>query len=324
MFTEATTYAFASHATAVNAQPQYLLGCYNLCIFPKVHETAFLLTSSLVLRLALMQLLCSLIDLPNTTICPNYNKVHCTNWAELFMQHVLCNHGCPLEVVSGRGAQFAGNCTHSLADPLRITWNMATACHPDKTDGQTEWTNCTVEDMLRWLVSPTMLTWGKLLVNAQFAIQQCLAGICAPLPSILGHQWELHLRALFLHRVGILPLQRLHCVALHTCSCKDCMLVAQQRQNFSYSDRRHMPANIAVGSDVLLATTILHLKTSWLMQADTQMAWTSQSDGLRGISWLDLPACMHHIHIIFLIDQYRSDERPRPPQPPELMKNLPE
>ena len=40
-------------------------------------------------------------------------KCTAQTWAELFMQHVFCNHGCPLEVISDRGPQFAGNHTRS-------------------------------------------------------------------------------------------------------------------------------------------------------------------------------------------------------------------
>ena len=37
------------------------------------------------------------------------------------MQHVFGHHGLPLEVISDRGSQFAGNYTRALADRLRIT-----------------------------------------------------------------------------------------------------------------------------------------------------------------------------------------------------------
>ena len=43
--------------------------------------------------------------------------IECTakTWADLFIQHVFCNHGLPLEVISDRGPQFAGKyCKRSL------------------------------------------------------------------------------------------------------------------------------------------------------------------------------------------------------------------
>ena len=77
---------------------------------------------------------------PTTTICT------ANTWADLFIQHVFCNHGLPLEVISDRGPQFAGKYNQALSDRLRISWNMSTAFHP-LTDGQTERTNRTVRTL---------------------------------------------------------------------------------------------------------------------------------------------------------------------------------
>ena len=102
-------------------------------------------------------------------LAPTHTICTATAWADLFMQHVFCNHGLPLSIVSDRGTQFAGHFSKALADKLRITWNLSTAFHP-QTDGQTERMNRTVEDMLRHFVTPTMTNWDELLVSAQFAV----------------------------------------------------------------------------------------------------------------------------------------------------------
>ena len=67
-------------------------------------------------------------------LAPTTTRCTAQTWAELFMQHVFCNHGFPLEVISDRGPQCAGNYTCAVADRLRITWNMSTAFNP-QTDG---------------------------------------------------------------------------------------------------------------------------------------------------------------------------------------------
>ena len=102
-------------------------------------------------------------------IVPTTAKCTAKTWADLFIQHLFCNHGLPLEVISHRGPQFAGKYNQALSDRLCISWNMSTAFH-SQTDGQTERMNRTVEDMLRHFVSPTMTTWNKLLMQAHFAI----------------------------------------------------------------------------------------------------------------------------------------------------------
>ena len=225
MFTDISNYIRTCvFANAVNAQPLNLPNCCNLCTFLKVYGTASLLTSSLVSKT--IDAIGVFVDRPtkHVHLAPTTTKCIAQTWAEMFMQHVFCNHGCPLEVISDRGPQFAGNYTRSLADRLRITWNMFTAFHP-QTNGQTERTNRTVEDMLRHLVSPTMTDWDVLLINAQFAINPYGRNLCKTHPStstmgaIPGHPQELPWGALFLHRVGILPLQHLHC------TCKAHLLV---------------------------------------------------------------------------------------------------
>ena len=76
-------------------------------------------------------------------------------WADLFMQHIFCNRGLPLEVISDRGPQSAGKYNQALADRLKISWNMSTAFHP-QTDGETERMNRIVEEMFRHFVSGLM------------------------------------------------------------------------------------------------------------------------------------------------------------------------
>lgn len=102
-------------------------------------------------------------------IAPTTTKCTTKAGADLFVQHIFCNHGLPLETISDTGPQFASKYAHALADRISINWNMSTAFHP-QTDGQTERMNRTVEDMLRHFVSPTMTDWDELLVHVQFAI----------------------------------------------------------------------------------------------------------------------------------------------------------
>ena len=85
-----------------------------------------------------------------------------------------------------------------------------------------------------------------------------------------------------------------------------------------------MPAEIAIGSNVLLATTNLCLKTVGTRKLIPRWAGPFKVTGVGGMSYrLDLPACMHQIHNVFhisLIKQYRSDGRTQPPPPPELVE----
>ena len=67
---------------------------------------------------------------PTTTQCT------AKTWADLFIQHVFCSPGLPLEVISG-GPQFAGKYNQALSDGLHISWNMSTA-FPPQTDSHAD------------------------------------------------------------------------------------------------------------------------------------------------------------------------------------------
>ena len=99
-----------------------------------------------------------------------------------------------------------------------------------------------------------------------------------------------------------------------------CVFVAQQQQK-PYYDKRHMPAEIAIGPIVLLATTNMDLKTVVTRKViHGWKCWAFRVTRSGCMSYcLDLPACMHQIHIvlhIFLIKRYRSVGQTQPPQPP--------
>ena len=87
-----------------------------------------------------------------------------------------------------------------------------------------------------------------------------------------------------------------------------------------------MPAEIAIGSYMLLATTNLHLKTVGTCKLIPRWVGPFKvTPCLGGMSYcLDLPAYIHRVICIFLIKQYRSDGRTQPPPPPELVDYFPE
>jgi len=67
--------------------------------------------------------------------------------AELFMDHVWCQHGLPSSVVSDHGLVFASNFLGELYRLLGVKCKMSTAFHP-QTDGQTERLNREINQYL--------------------------------------------------------------------------------------------------------------------------------------------------------------------------------
>ncbi|GJV85702.1 putative reverse transcriptase domain-containing protein, partial [Tanacetum coccineum] len=67
---------------------------------------------------------------------------------QLYLKEIVCRHGVPISIISDRDSKFASRFWRSLQGALGTQLDMSTAYHP-QTDGQSERTIQTLEDMLR-------------------------------------------------------------------------------------------------------------------------------------------------------------------------------
>ena len=88
--------------------------------------------------------------------------------AHKYIDNIVKLHGIPDSIVSDRDMRFVGRFWVSLQAALGTTLNFSTAYHP-QTDGQTERTNQTMEDMLRACVLDFGKDWEKSLPLCEFA-----------------------------------------------------------------------------------------------------------------------------------------------------------
>nr|GFC07607.1 putative reverse transcriptase domain-containing protein [Tanacetum cinerariifolium] len=68
--------------------------------------------------------------------------------ARIFINEIVARHGVPVSIISDRDGRFASHLWQALQKALGTKLNMSTAYHPE-TDGQSERTIQTLEDMLR-------------------------------------------------------------------------------------------------------------------------------------------------------------------------------
>ncbi|GJV32797.1 putative reverse transcriptase domain-containing protein [Tanacetum coccineum] len=68
--------------------------------------------------------------------------------ARLYLKEVVTRHGIPVLIICDRDSRFASNFWRSLQNTLGTNLDMSTAYHP-QTDGQSERTIQTLEDMIR-------------------------------------------------------------------------------------------------------------------------------------------------------------------------------
>ena len=73
--------------------------------------------------------------------------------AEIYIQKIVKLHGVPLCIVSDRDPRFTSDFWKSLQEALGSKLRLSSAYHP-QTDGQTERTIQSLEDLLRACVTP--------------------------------------------------------------------------------------------------------------------------------------------------------------------------
>ena len=89
--------------------------------------------------------------------------------AKLYVHVVVRPHGISREIVNDRDTLFTSEFWSELTALLGTRRAMSTAYHPS-TDGQTERTNMTLDEMLRHFVNPVHDDWDEHLDAAEFAI----------------------------------------------------------------------------------------------------------------------------------------------------------
>ncbi|GKB02596.1 putative reverse transcriptase domain-containing protein [Tanacetum coccineum] len=78
--------------------------------------------------------------------------------ARMYLKEVVTRHGIPVSIIFNRDPRFASNFWRSLQNALGTNLDMSTAYHP-QTDGQSERTIQTLEDMLRALRDCLWKSW---------------------------------------------------------------------------------------------------------------------------------------------------------------------
>lgn len=97
------------------------------------------------------------------------NSMTALETARLFYEFVWKLHGIPDTIVSDRGPQFVSDFWTRLCDILRIKLALSTAYHPE-TDGQTESSNCAIEQILRCFCNQLQDDWASWCPSAEFAM----------------------------------------------------------------------------------------------------------------------------------------------------------
>ncbi|GJY72274.1 putative reverse transcriptase domain-containing protein [Tanacetum coccineum] len=174
--------------------------------------------------------------------------------ARLYLNRIVARHGIPASIICDRDGRFTSNFWRSFQKALGTDISMSTAYHPE-TDGQSERTIQTLEDMLRACVIDFGKGWVKHLPLAEFSYNNSYhASIERSAPLM---------RALYVQKcrspvcwaeVGEAQLTGPELIQETTekiVLIKQRMQAAQDRQK-SYADRKRKPMEFEVGDRVML------------------------------------------------------------------------
>ncbi|GJV54628.1 putative reverse transcriptase domain-containing protein [Tanacetum coccineum] len=109
--------------------------------------------------------------------------------ARLYLNEIVARHGVPISIISDRDSRFTSRFWQSMQEALETRLDMSTTYHP-QTDGQSECTNQTLEDMLRACVLDFGGSWDVHLLLVEFSYNNSYHSSvrCAPFESLYGRK----------------------------------------------------------------------------------------------------------------------------------------
>ncbi|GKE44797.1 putative reverse transcriptase domain-containing protein, partial [Tanacetum coccineum] len=170
----------------------------------------------------------------------------------LYLKEIVCRYGVPVSIISDRDSHFSSNFWRSLQKALGTNLDMSTAYRP-QTDGQSEMTIQTLEDMLRACVIDFGSSWDHHLPLVEFSYNNSYHTSIksAPYEALYGRKYR---SPVCWSKGGDSQLTSPELIRDTTkkiIQIKNRLLTARSRQK-SYADRRLKSLEFEVGDMVLL------------------------------------------------------------------------
>jgi hypothetical protein len=177
--------------------------------------------------------------------------------ARVFIDTVFKLHGLPQAIVCDRDARFTSNFWQALFKLLNTRLAMSTAFHP-QTDGQTERTNRTLEQILRNYVSYHQDDWDQHLAIAEFAYNNAQQSSTGHSPFYLNHGHHPIIPAT-IHKSPVPAAEDF------TLQMKNLLKIAQdniaqaQARQAKYANQHRREESFEVGDSVLISAENINL-----------------------------------------------------------------
>ncbi|GJT95632.1 putative reverse transcriptase domain-containing protein [Tanacetum coccineum] len=172
--------------------------------------------------------------------------------ARIYINKIIARNGVPVSIISDRDGQFVSHLWQALQEALGTKLNMSTAYHPE-TDGQSERTIQTLEDMLRACVMDFGGSWDTHLPLVEFSYNNSYhASIkCAPFEALYGRKCRSPVIWTEVGENQLIGPELVQETTEKIFQIKERLITARSRQK-SYADKRRKPLEFEVGDRVLL------------------------------------------------------------------------
>ncbi|GJW94854.1 putative reverse transcriptase domain-containing protein [Tanacetum coccineum] len=169
-----------------------------------------------------------------------------------YLKEVVSRHGVPVSIISDRDGKFTSHFWKSLHKALGTRLDMSTAYHPE-TDGQSERTIQTLEDMLRACVLDFGKGWDKHLPLVEFSYNNSYHTSikAAPFEALYGRKCRSPICWAEVGDSQLTGPEIIHETTERIVQIKSHIQAARDRQK-SYADVRRKPLEFQVGDKVML------------------------------------------------------------------------
>ncbi|KAD3066428.1 hypothetical protein E3N88_34308 [Mikania micrantha] len=170
----------------------------------------------------------------------------------IYIKEVVTRHGVPISIISDRDSRFTSHFWKSLHKALGTRLDMSTAYHP-QTDGQSERTIQTLEDMLRACVIDFGSSWESHLPLVEFSYNNSYHTSiqAAPFEALYGRKCRSPICWAEVGDSQLTGPELVHETTEKIVQIRKRMAAARDRQK-SYADKRRKPLEFQVGDRVLL------------------------------------------------------------------------
>ncbi|GKD44259.1 putative reverse transcriptase domain-containing protein [Tanacetum coccineum] len=172
--------------------------------------------------------------------------------ARIYLKELVTRHGIPVSIICDRDSRFASNFWRSLQNALGTNLDVSIAYHP-QTDGQSERTIQTIEDMLRACVIDFGKGWVNHLPLVKFSYNNSyhVSIKAAPFEALYGRKCRSPVCWTEVGEAQILSPELIQETTEKIIQIKQRMLSACDRQK-SYADLKRKPIEFQVRDKVML------------------------------------------------------------------------